>query len=264
LNGQVTNDLKRLVPGEAMQACLLTPKGKLSAMIWITLQEEAILLEAPLELSEDLLARLERYLIADDVVLEVIPSEPTIHVFGDLLDNPVLKKVSGVLIPRLAFPGKDIKTSQLPSDFLKKHQTLTEDQVEVLRIEQGVPKWGAELTPDRLPPEANLEGQAIDYNKGCYIGQEVISRLRSVGHVNRLLVSLIANDEKEELMPGMKLVARDELGKVIGFITSAAKQSDSGKFIALGYVARDNAVSGKKLFAVDEDSQKTYDVIVEK
>ncbi|MEI6417314.1 MAG: hypothetical protein WCO92_06305, partial [Verrucomicrobiota bacterium] len=87
LNGQVTNDLKRLVSGEVMQACLLTPKGKLSAVIWITLQEEAIVLEAPLELSEELLARLERYLVADDVVLEVIPSEPTIHVFGELLDN---------------------------------------------------------------------------------------------------------------------------------------------------------------------------------
>ena len=133
---------------------------------------------------------------------------------------------------------------------------MTEDQIEVLRIEQGVPKWGAELTPDRLPPEAHLEGQAIDYNKGCYVGQEVISRLRSVGHVNRLLVSLIANNEKEELMSGMKLVARDELGKVIGFITSAAKQSDSRKFIALGYVTRDNAVPGKRLLALNEDSKR--------
>lgn len=256
LNGQVTNDLKQLVSGEAMQACLLTPKGKLSAVIWITLQEEAILLEAPLDLSEGLLVRLERYLVADDVVLEVIPSEPTIHVFGELLDNPVLKKVSGILIPRLAFPGKDIKISQLPSDFLKKHQTLTEDQVEVLRIAQGVPKWGAELTPDRLPPEAHLERQAIDYNKGCYVGQEVISRLRSVGHVNRLLVSLIAIQEEEELMPGMKLVAPAESEKVVGFITSVAKQSDSGKFIALGYVARDNAVPGKRLLALNEDSKR--------
>lgn len=264
LNGQVTNDLKRLFSGEAMQACLLTPKGKLSAVIWITLQEEAILLEAPLELSEELLARLERYLVADDVVLEVIPSEPTIHVFGELLDNSVLQKISGILIPRQALPGKDIKISQLPSDFLKEHQTLMEDQVEVLRIEQGVPKWGAELTPDRLPPEAHLEGQAIDYNKGCYVGQEVISRLRSVGHVNRLLISLIATQEEEGLVPGMKLVSPAEPEKIVGFITSVAKQSDSGKFIALGYVARDNAVPGKRLLAFDEDSKRICEIIVRK
>ena len=261
LNGQVTNDLKRLVSGEAMQACLLTPKGKLSAVIWITLQEEAILLEAPLELFEDLLARLQRYLVADDVVLEVIPSEPTIHVFGVLLDNSILQKISGFLIPRLALPGKDIKISQLPSDFSKEYQALTEDQVEVLRIEQSVPKWGAELTADRLPPEAHLEGQAIDYNKGCYVGQEVISRLRSVGHVNRLLVSLVTNKE-ETLAPGMKLFSFENREKSIGFITSAAQQSKTGRFIALGYVTRDNTLPGKQLLAVDEG--KICEVMVRK
>ena len=262
LNGQVTNDLRRLVPGEAMQACLLTPKGKLSAVIWVTLDEEAILIEAPLELAEELPARLERYLVADDVVLEVILAEPTIHIFGELFKDSILQTISGILIPRLNLPGKDIKVSQLPNNFLEEQQPLTEEQVEVLRMEQGVPKWGAELTSDRLPPEAHLERQAIDYNKGCYVGQEVISRLRSVGHVNRLMVSLIANNEKEELMPGMKLVARDESGKVIGFITSAAEQSDSGKFIALGYVTRDNAVSEKQLLAIEEGSLNLFGVMV--
>ncbi|MBX9577554.1 MAG: hypothetical protein K2W97_03640 [Chthoniobacterales bacterium] len=259
LNGQVTNDLKRLVPREAMQACLLTPKGKLSAVIWMTLQEEAILLEAPLELSEELMARLERYLVADDVVLEVIPSEPTIHVFGDLLDNPVLKKISGVLIPRLAFPGKDIKISQLPSDFLKKHQTLTEDQVEVLRIAQGVPKWGAELTPDRLPPEAHLERQAIDYNKGCYVGQEVISRLRSVGRVNRLLVGFSTTKEGEVLHAGMKLFSLSDSEKSIGFITSAVQAFGADPFMALGYLARN--FEGHDIIAIDETTGRKVRII---
>lgn len=262
LNGQVTNDLKRLIPGEAMQACLLTPKGKLSAVIWITLQEEAILLEAPLELSEELPTRLERYLVADDVTLEIISSEPTIHVFGELLDDSVLQKIPGVLIPRLGFPGKDIKLSQLPTDFLKEHQALTEDQVEVLRIEQEIPQWGKELTPDRLPPEAHLERQAIDYNKGCYVGQEVISRLRSVGHVNRLLISLAATEVGEVLSPGMKLFSSNDFEKSIGFITSVVQQSDSGKFIALGYVTRDNAVAGQQLVALEEGSQRAFGVVI--
>lgn len=261
LNGQVTNDMKRLVPGKAMQACLLTPKGKLSAVIWVTLQDEAILLEAPLELSEELPVRLERYLVADDVALEVIPSDSTIHVFGELLNDSTLQKISGVLIPRLDLPGKDIKASQLPDDFLKHHQALTEDQVEILRIEQGVPKWGAELTPDRLPPEAHLERQAIDYNKGCYVGQEVVSRLRSVGHVNHLLVSLIAN-KKETLAPGMKLFSSENREKSVGFITSAVQQSKTGNCIAMGYVTRENALLGKQLLAVN--GGKTCEVTVRK
>lgn len=254
LNGQVTNDLERLIFGEAMQACLLTPKGKLSAVVWMTLQEEAIMLEAPLELSEELPARLERYLVADDVVLEIIPSEPMIHVFGTLLDDEALKKISGTLIARFGFVGKDFKVSELPADFLKQHQALTEDQVEVLRIEQRIPQWGKELTSDRLPPEAHLEGQAIDYNKGCYVGQEVISRLRSVGHVNRLLVSLISEEEGKELTPGMKLFCAKEPGKILGFITSAIQESTTGKFIALGYVARDHALSESPLVAVPDGS----------
>jgi len=256
LNGQVTNDLKRLVPGEAMQACLLTPKGKLSAVIWVTLQEKAILLEAPIELTEELPARLERYLVADDVAIEVIPPEPTIHVFGELINDQMLQKIPGVLIPRLGFSGKDFKISEVLDDFLKQHQPLTDNQVEILRIKHGIPQWGKELTPDRLPPEAHLEGRAIDYNKGCYVGQEVISRLRSVGHVNRLLVSLEVNKEEEELMPGMKLFSREEPQKNIGFITSAtqifASAAEFGtRSIALGYVMREYALPGRQLLAVE-------------
>lgn len=264
LNGQVTNDLRRLVPGEAMQACLLTPKGKLSAVIWMTLLDNSILLEAPIELGEELSSRLERYLVADDVVLEIISSEPTIHVFGDWLHDAALQKVSGTRIPRLHLPGKDVNVSELPSDFFKTHQPLSEERLEILRIEQVVPKWGKELTPDRLPPEAHLERSAIDYNKGCYVGQEVISRLRSVGHVNRLLVSLITNNTGEKLVTGMKLFSLKSPEKTIGFLTSVVKESTSGKFIALGYVSRDNALSGKQLLALDENSKRTYGVVVRK
>ncbi len=262
LNGQLTNDLKRLVLGEAMQACLLTPKGKLSAVLWVTLEQESILLEAPLELSEELLARLERYLVADDVMLEIVSSEPTIHIFGALMKESFFEKVPGIFISRLNLSGKDIKISALPADFLKQHQALTEHQVEILRIEQGIPQWGNELTPDRLPPEAHLERQAIDYNKGCYVGQEVISRLRSLGHVNRILVSLVSVNKGEELIVGMKLALHEDPKKMIGFITSVVQQSDSQKFIALGYVMRDYAVCKNQFFAIDEATNKICNVII--
>ena len=64
------------------------------------------------------------------------------------------------------------------------------DDLEILRIEAGIPRFGAEIDRATLPQEAGLEEVAISFRKGCYIGQEVISRIKSVGHVNRLLVRL--------------------------------------------------------------------------
>ena len=80
-----------------------------------------------------------------------------------------------------------------------------EDIAETLRIEAGVPRWGAELNEDTLPPEAGLDRAAIDYHKGCYIGQEVISRIKSVGHVNRSLTGFAS---AAPLAAGMESGAR--------------------------------------------------------
>jgi folate-binding protein YgfZ len=63
----------------------------------------------------------------------------------------------------------------------------TPAEIERLRIEQAVPRWGAELEAATLPAEAGLDTTAVDFHKGCYIGQEVVSRIKSVGHANRAL-----------------------------------------------------------------------------
>ena len=67
-----------------------------------------------------------------------------------------------------------------------------ENEWERLRIENGIPRWGRELTPDIIPPEANLAERAIDYEKGCYIGQEVISRMKMSGQLRQRLCGLIS------------------------------------------------------------------------
>lgn len=99
------------------------------------------------------------------------------------------------------------------------------------RIEKGIPKWGAELTEGMLPPEAGLDATDISYNKGCYIGQEVISRIKSAGKVNRRLMKLSAGSTGE---------LKDAEGKVFGEVTSA-----SGG-VSLGYIKR--AAEGRELF----------------
>jgi folate-binding protein YgfZ len=94
------------------------------------------------------------------------------------------------------------------------------------RIEKGIPKWGAELKEGMLPPEAGLDATDISYNKGCYIGQEVISRIKSAGKVNRRLTKFTFDDEGE-----IGEILSPE-GKTCGEVTSI-----SGK-IALGYLKR--------------------------
>jgi folate-binding protein YgfZ len=114
-----------------------------------------------------------------------------------------------------------------------------------LRIEAGCPRWGAELTPETLPPEAGLERTHIDYHKGCYIGQETISRLRSVGHVNRELVGF-ESVSGQMLAPGLQIFAPDAEpeSRPLGQLTSAAWSFALAKPVALGYLKRGSPTAG--------------------
>jgi folate-binding protein YgfZ len=107
-------------------------------------------------------------------------------------------------------------------------------------------RWGRELTNDIIPIEANLEQRAIDYQKGCYIGQEVISRIKMSGQTNKRLCGLISLDNLP-LQPGMKLAAPSAAGKEAGWITSSTRSKRIGKEIALGYVKRGFNSAGTKL-----------------
>jgi folate-binding protein YgfZ len=236
LNGQVTADLRKLSLGTSLQACLLTPKGRLVALLVITMEEDAFLIETDLSLQDSVVERLERYLVADDVTIEVITPPETIHCFGKCSQHSEIQHADGTITSRLGVSGKDVDAalfSSLPVS--TKMRLLSSELVELLRIEQQIPRWGFELTSNTLPPEARLEEACIDYEKGCYLGQEVISRLKSVGHVNRLLYSFIS---EEEITPGMEIFSEEESSRALGTLTSTALQYDSGHWIALGYLGR--------------------------
>jgi folate-binding protein YgfZ len=126
---------------------------------------------------------------------------------------------------------------------------LTPALLEVVRIEHGIPRWGRELGEETLPPEAGLDATHIDYHKGCYIGQEVISRLKSVGHVNRRLVGFThaettPGDSSPLLPPGMRIFAAGDETKQIGEITSSAFSLALAKPVALGYLRREAPLAG--------------------
>jgi tRNA-modifying protein YgfZ len=109
---------------------------------------------------------------------------------------------------------------------------LSADELEALRIANGIPAWGRELTAGMLPPEANLDATDISYQKGCYIGQEVISRIKSAGKVNRRLVRFALDADVRS--PHLA----DEVGNPAGELTSVSPRCENGFRPALGYVKR--------------------------
>ena len=122
--------------------------------------------------------------------------------------------------------------------------------LELIRIEHGVPRWSRELDETTLPPEAGLDRTHIDFHKGCYIGQEVISRLKSVGHVNRELRGFVSTDGVP-LTAGARIFSAAEPARDLGRVTSAAFSFALDRPIALGYLRRD-AAGGEFLAAAPE------------
>jgi folate-binding protein YgfZ len=253
LNGQVTNDIRKATTANTIQASVLNAKGKLSADIFISKEDEnAFLLDADSELREELFARLERYIIADDVQLEDVTER-----FGLLhfLGEPNLNVPEGARLVgsnRFGLPGSDCwfdpaAQAELRHSFQDQLDFCDAECAEVFRIERGIPRWGRELTNEIIPVEANLETSSIDYGKGCYIGQEVISRMKMSGQTNKRLCGLASLDGSA-FDAGMKLLHPSE-GREAGWVTSATRSERLGKQIGLGYVKRGFNVAGTQLVA---------------
>ncbi len=235
LQGQITADLNQLLPGQAIEACLLTPQGRLFALCHLFKRENLFFIETE-KLLQEVQERLERYLIADDVEIKVTTTPQAIHCFGTYAQHPKIQQARGIIISRLGFYGKDLEVSDFYS-LSENLQTklLSEKLLNILRIEQWIPKWGFELTTQTLPPEARLEEKCISYEKGCYLGQEIVSRLKSIGHVNRLLYGF---SSQEEITAGMEIFSPEEPTHALGVLTSTAELDGLGTWVALGYLRR--------------------------
>src|SRR2546429_2557938 len=269
LNGQITNDLRKASETSAIEACILNAKGKTDAHIFVCTSEESFWVDAAADLRETLKVRLERYVIDDDVQIEDVTDQ---FLLFHLLSKqpPALESGRIISVHRFAEPGWDIWVEVAQHGALLQELSLRwtlrdSDAAEVMRIEQGIPRWGRELTAEIIPIEANLEQRTIDYQKGCYIGQEVISRIKMSGQTNKRLCGLIPLDNVP-LQPTMKLAAPSIEGKEVGWITSATHSERMGKEIALGYVKRGfNSVGTKldALVAADFAAQKPNPISVQ-
>lgn len=254
LNGQITNDLRKATASSTIQASLLNVKGKLSGHVYISTDADgAFLLDAEGELREELPARLERYIIADDVQLEDVTDRFSIlHFIGDS-QPAVATPVRIVASDRFGLAGWDLWWDSVPDADLRRQFSgrftfCDQACAEIFRIERGMPRWGRELTNEIIPVEANLEATSVDYEKGCYIGQEVISRMKMSGQTNKRLCGLVSLSGAP-LQADLRLTSESDPGRDAGWITSAARSDRLGKEIALGYVKRGFNETGTLLLA---------------
>jgi tRNA-modifying protein YgfZ len=215
LQVMVSNDVEALLPGESCEALLLTPKARVIAPMTVLRRgaDDFLLLTEP-GLGERLRAALlrSRFRAKCEIELE------------DHISAVVLGGAEGIPTTDYGVPAVEALDADL-------EPTIGEDELEVLRIRAGTPRWGREIDDRVLPAEAGLDARAIDYEKGCYPGQEPVARQHYRGRVNRSL--RVLRIEGAELPEYDAELAYD--GKAVGRITSAARDAGDG-LVALGYV----------------------------
>jgi len=212
LQRMVSNDVDALQVGDACPALLLTAKARVIAplVVWRRGDQDFLLLTEP-ALGEVVRALLLRMRLR--ARCEIEPEEhSSVLVFG---------AADGIATGDL--PGA---VEALDSEL---EATLDADELELRRIEAGVPRWGREIDDRILPAEAGLDATHVSFTKGCYPGQEPVARLRYRGHPNRSLRVLELGEVPE---PDAELVHD---GKPVGRVTSAARRPD-GSVVALAYV----------------------------
>lgn len=207
LQGLLTADVGELTPGRATPAALLTVKGKIVSEVWVlAVSEDEPWLVLPAELSEAVVTRLDGHIIMDDVELERLtehgcmivwrdPGEarPQASAFAGLAAQGVLAfdathPLPGVLLvgpaEALAALRGSGMGSGLGSDL---GEPADPNSFTAARIGFGCPAWGHEIAVDRFPPEVGFV-ESVSYDKGCYLGQEPLSRIHNRGQVNRVMV----------------------------------------------------------------------------
>ena len=263
LHRLISNDVENLSDGEGNYATLLTNRGKIIGDLRVYVFNDTIYISTAPENVEQVFTELDKYIIADDVELSVeTENVGTIGVYGpnspELLQSALGideastlpeyhsvyceiedRRVGCVRTNIVGECGYHIYTSATTLAWLWEKLTSESDGVvpigwdaaESLRIEAGTPRYGAELTDSVIPLEAELE-HAIDFEKGCYIGQEIVARMKYRGHPNRLLRGLVIDGEK----PAQQNAPIYNEDKKIGWVTSSAYSPTLSKPIALAYV----------------------------
>lgn len=271
LNSMLSNEVASLQPGQGSYALLLTPQGKVVADMQVYVYADHLLMTVSAEVREAGMALLDKYLIADKVTWKDVADQTALL----SLQGPMIKTVLERVLPGVVFPtdayGHSSHALNEGAVELLTHDRLGQGGVdliiplahlepmwhallaagafpvgrkayEIVRVEEGRPRVGQDVSANNIPQEAGsaFEARAISYKKGCYIGQEVVCRVKSRGHVNWMLTQLKLPTEART---GQRLFLD---GKDVGWITSVVESPEQGP-MGLGYVHRNARKLGEQL-----------------
>jgi len=270
LHAMTTNHIQQLTPGTGCYAFFLTAQGRILADVNVLCRPDSFLLDTEPETLQKLVEHLDKFIIADDVTLEdLTPALATIAVEGpkspDVLTAaraPALGVCYGnnvewgsALVARLSVTGSPgffiIVPAAEKADILSRIEAAgavhsDEDAFRIVRLEHGKPRYGEDISERYLAQEAN-QTDALHFHKGCYLGQEIVERLRSRGLIQRVLKPLEIDGQRPP-EPRTKLQIG---GSPAAEITSAAYSPALGKVVALGYVRVEHAEPGTEMTAGD-------------
>ena len=273
LHNLCTNEIKKLQPGQGVEAMLLDARGHVLFLGIVFCRADSLVIDTTHDQGERLLAHLNKYQIREQVefhdrtadwaevivagprcvetlkALSVAPPEVMLaHVDVQLSGQDVqVRRVPFTELPTFALVVARSELEQVEQKLLDAAVARCNPQaLETLRVEAGWPEADTEVTDKTLPQELVRDRAAISFVKGCYIGQETVARIDALGHVNRYLVRLrIAGNEPP---PVKSPISND--GSDVGLITSAAYSPGQQAIVALGYVRRGLHTAGTHITTV--------------
>jgi folate-binding protein YgfZ len=281
LNGLITNDMKTLEPNRWMPAAFPNVQGRLLASVRIVHQDfpdnsaaAGYLIDTEAATHAQVIGTLGRFTLAGDFKVRDLVGETALISLQGAGAAPVIAVVFGeqaaalershvwqgthgdtpITMWRATHTGEDGFDFLMSNDGVRLvWQALVNaggrpvgaDALELLRIEAGLPRFGIDMDETNVVTETGLD-DAVSFTKGCYIGQEIIARIKYRGHVAKRLSGLTFL-EKVDVARDTKLHTSD--GKEIGRITSVTFSPQLGKTIALGYVKYDYLATGTEVLA---------------
>ena len=247
LDGMISNDMKTLEDGQQMLAAFPNAQGRLLAVVRVLRQGDRFLIETEEATREKVFNNLFRFTYAGDFFVEDLSEGLK---YFELFNSPPYEGAVAAFRGRGGSLGVFI-------DGVPEGGQIDDATYEVLRIESGIPLYGTDMDETTIVPELGLDG-LISYNKGCYIGQEIIARIHFRGHVAKRLTGLVLSEPPasaggqiadEVVRVPIELTAPE--GKPAGRITSLTFSPKLDKTIALAYVRYDYLAEGTLLMAGD-------------
>ena len=236
-------------------AAYLTPQGRMITDMNILASGSRLLLDVPAPLAASLRDRLDGLIFTEDAQVTDESANLSVWTVFDPANGAMKGSDQLVhVVERGLTPSQQIAWASLPEVDL--------DTYEVVRIEDGVPRFLVDMNEDTIPLEAGIEDRAISFTKGCYVGQEVIVRVthRGGGRVAKRLVRWKAavadeptgGDKRLSFPPEARILSGE---RDIGRVTSAAFSPDQNAIVGLGYVHRDFVARGTEVTVMWNDAQ---------